>query len=239
MHTAALFPIDPARFPRVVFFTGAGMSQESGVPTYRGRGGVWAQYDYEEYACEAAFRRDPAKVWDFHDRRRTTTAACAPHEGHRAIAAFQARHPSTRVITQNIDGLHQRAGATDVTELHGSLWRVRCGACGVVAEDLSVPIAARHHSCGAWWRPDIVWFGDALRADVFDAAREAMERASLVVSVGTSAVVYPAASLPEVARARGAFMIEVNPEDTPLTPLFDVVVRKTAGAALASLLGTR
>jgi NAD-dependent deacetylase len=230
------FVIDPEAFPRVVFFTGAGMSQESGVPTYRGHGGIWHAYAYEDYACEAAFRRDPVRVWDFHDLRRQTVAACVPHAGHEAIAAYAARHPSTRIVTQNIDGLHQRAGCRDVIELHGSLWGVRCRTCGVRSIDLSAPIANRRHTCRQYLRPDIVWFGDALPVDVFAAAREAMERASLVVAIGTSAVVYPAATLPEIARAHGATLVEVNPEDTPLSALYDVICREPAGRALARLL---
>jgi NAD-dependent deacetylase len=224
------------RFPRVVFFTGAGMSQESGVPTYRGHGGIWEQYNFEEFACEDAFSRDPERVWDFHDVRRQAVAACRPHAGHVAIAAYAKRHAETRIVTQNIDGMHQRAGAASVVELHGSLWRVRCRACGVVVEDLSSPIANRRHVCGQFWRPDIVWFGDALDGAVFAAAYAAMERASLVIAVGTSAVVYPAAALPEVARAHGATLVEVNPEDTPMSSLYDVCIRESAGTALARLL---
>jgi NAD-dependent deacetylase len=223
-------------FERVVFFTGAGMSAESGVPTYRGKGGTWEQYDYEEYACQAAFNRDPEKVWDFHDMRREKTGACAPHPGHGLISAFEAERPSTVVVTQNIDGMHQRAGSQTVHELHGSLWRVRCDACGELLDDTSVPLASRTHSCGAYLRPDIVWFGDMLRMDVVRAAQQAIESCDALVSIGTSAVVYPAAELPLHAKRGGAKLIEVNPEPTPLSDVYDVHLRMPASEALAQLL---
>ena len=141
----------------IVFFTGAGMSAESGIPTYRGHGGIWSQYRYEEYACQRAFDRDPEKVWDFHDLRRAKVASCEPNAGHRLIAELQG-DPSRRVsiITQNIDGMHQRAGARDVVELHGSLWRVRCDREEIIRADTTVPMQPRRCACGAYFRPDIV-----------------------------------------------------------------------------------
>lgn len=222
---------------RIVFFTGAGMSAESGVPTYRGRGGIWHEYNYEDYACQEAFERDPEKVWDFHDKRRATTGACAPHRGHELIAALERARPSTWIITQNIDGLHQRAGSEHVLELHGSLWRVRCDRCGVVFESREVPVASRRHACGEHLRPDIVWFGDMLR---LDTVREAIRRAQecdVFVSVGTSAVVFPAAEMPLYAKQRGARLIEVNPEETPLSEAYDVCLRTPASEALEALIG--
>src|ERR1700677_451197 len=147
-----------ADFKRVVFFTGAGLSAESGIPTYRGKGGIWTEYNYEDYACQRAFDRDPSKVWDFHDKRRAFVAGCAPNEGHELITRTQREQPGTVVITQNIDGLHQRAGATGVIELHGSLWRVRCDRDRVTRPDETVPMSPRQCACGAFFRPDIVWF---------------------------------------------------------------------------------
>lgn len=223
-------------FERVVFFTGAGLSVESGVPTYRGAGGLWHEYRPEEYACQEAFERDPDKVWDFHDERRARTGACAPNEGHEAIARFEAAHPATSVVTQNIDGLHGRAGSRNVHELHGSMWRLRCDGCGVVVENRDVPLVPRTCSCGAYWRPGIVWFGDTLPLDVVEAAEEAIARCDLLVSVGTSAVVYPAARLPLLAKQAGATLVEVNPEETPLSALYDVCIREPASLALRSLL---
>lgn len=222
-------------FERIVFFTGAGMSAESGIPTYRGKGGVWAEYDYEDYACQRAFDRDPEKVWDFHDKRRAAVAACEPHEGHRIVAAVQQRKPGTIIVTQNVDGMHQRAGATDVIELHGSLWRVRCDLDGIVREDASMPMSPRKHGCGGYWRPDIVWFEDALDPRNIERASEALAGCDLLVSVGTSAVVYPAADLPRIAARRGAATVEINLEDTAMSHLYQHRLRGKASEVLARL----
>lgn len=229
-------------FSRIVFFTGAGMSAESGVPTYRGKGGIWKEYDYERYACQRAFERDPERVWEFHDYRRGIVGACAPNEGHRLIARCEAVLPSVTVITQNIDGLHQLAGSRRVLELHGSLWKLRCDRCGWRGEDRSAPL--EDHLCpgcraagrqAVYKRPDIVWFGDDLRAPVIEEARDAIARCDLLISIGTSAVVHPAASLPLVAQQAGARRVEINPEDTPMSPIYEVHMRTTATAALAEL----
>jgi NAD-dependent deacetylase len=222
-------------FKRIVFFTGAGMSAESGIPTYRGAGGIWGQYNYEDYACQRAFDRHPDKVWDFHDKRREMVASKEPNPGHRLLAAVQERQPETKIVTQNIDGMHQRAGARVEAELHGSLWRVRCDACNVVRADLSSPMSPRRHDCGGYWRPDIVWFEDQLDHRVVRKAREALEECDLLVSIGTSAVVYPAAELPRIAVANGAVTIEVNLEDTPMSHLYEHKLRGKASEILAQL----
>lgn len=228
-------------FERVVFFTGAGMSAESGVPTYRGKGGIWREYDYERYACQEAFEAAPEAVWEFHNFRRTLVAACEPNAGHRQIADVQTQRAAT-VITQNIDGLHQLAGSTEVIELHGSLWRCRCDGCGAQHTGRETPMAPLRCDCGAYWRPDIVWFGDSLRRDNtrrdnIEAANEAMLACDLFVSIGTSAVVYPAADLPLVAKRSGATLIEINPDPTPVSELYDVCLRGTATEMLAALDG--
>lgn len=220
-------------FDRVVFFTGAGMSAESGVPTYRGAGGTWSQYPWEEVACQEAFERDPEKVWDFHDLRREKTGACAPHRGHHLVAEVQAEKPGTVIVTQNIDGMHQRAGATTVYELHGSMWRLRADGRCVFNDE--VPLSSRRAPSGAYWRPDIVWFGDPLRPDVIRASLEAMTSCDLLISVGTSAVVFPAAELPIHAKRAGALLVEVNPEETPLSDAYDVHLRMPASQALEEL----
>lgn len=224
-------------FERIVFFTGAGMSAESGIPTYRGSGGIWHEYNYEDYACQQAFVRDPNKVWDFHDKRRATVAACKPNAGHIVVAKVQQEKPGTVVITQNIDGMHQQAGATDVIELHGSLWRVRCDREGVVKPDQTVPMSPRQCACGAYFRPDIVWFGDNLDSRNLRRAAELLEQCDLLVSVGTSAVVYPAAELPRLAMERGAITVEINPDDTPVSHLYQHRLRAKASEALAELYG--
>ncbi len=224
-----------ADYERIVFFTGAGLSAESGIPTYRGDGGVWARYDYRDYACQRAFDRDPEKVWTFHDERREAVAACEPNLAHSIIAEIQRDKPATRIITQNIDGLHQRAGASHVIELHGSLWRVRCQSCGASKDNFDLPLDPRHCECGNWWRPNLVWFEDLLEMSIVEAAVRAIENCDCLVSIGTSGVVYPAAEMPIIAMQAGAMTLEVNPEETPLSALFAHSLRGKATEMLREL----
>jgi NAD-dependent deacetylase len=225
-----------ADFERVLFFTGAGISAESGVPTYRGAGGIWKEYDYQRYACQTAFDEDPERVWEFHNYRRELVGACAPNPGHEHITRFLRDHPNATLVTQNIDGLHQLAGADDPIEVHGSLWRVRCDACGAKKTDRSVPFTERACACGEGiWRPDITWFGDGLDQDVFQRAFTAASEATLVVSVGTSGVVFPAAQIPLVGKQSGATLVEVNPEETAVSAAHDVHLRGPASEMLAQL----
>lgn len=213
------------------------MSAESGVPTYRGRGGIWKEYDYETYACQAAFDLDPRRVWEFHNYRRRLVASCEPNAGHRLVARAEAERPRVVVVTQNIDGLHQRAGSKNVIELHGSLWRTRCDRCGEREASDDAPLVDLQCRCGAFKRPDIVWFGDLLSSDVLRAASEAISEAKLFVAIGTSAIVYPAAELPRLAKRAGAVLVEINLEDTPLSGLYDHCMRGTASSMLAELCG--
>jgi len=230
-------PIKFRYFQRIVFFTGAGMSAESGIPTYRGAGGLWKEYNYEDFACQRAFERDPSSVWDFHDKRREMVQSKEPNPGHRIVSAVQTRQPNTIIVTQNIDGMHQRAGADPdaIAELHGSLWRLRCDAENKVRADDSVPMNPRKCSCGGYWRPDIVWFGDQLDHRVVRRAREALEECDLLVSIGTSAVVYPAADMPRYAKQAGAVTVEINLEDTAMSGLYDHHLRGKASEVLAEL----
>lgn len=217
-----------------VFFIGAGMSAESGVPTYRGKGGIWGEYDYTEYACQRAFERDALKVIEFHELRRAKVLACAPHAGHTALAALQSAHPQVQVITQNIDGLLQRAGVRVAAELHGSLWRQRCAQHGLREDTAAGAYAQRRcPDCGGWLRPDITWFEDAVDEAVFARAGELIARAGLFVSIGTSAVVYPAANFIPLARRAGAQMVEINPETTEASALFTRRYTEPASLALA------
>ncbi len=229
-------PISLSQYERVVFFTGAGMSAESGVPTYRGRGGIWAQYRWEEYACQDAFDADPDKVLAFHQQRRGRVLACQPHAGHSHLAALQGAHPGLSIVTQNTDGMHQRASARDVVELHGSLWRLRCARHGRI-EDLAAAEYARRAcaECGATLRPDITWFADSVNAAVFARAQRLIEQAQLFVAVGTSGIVYPAAGLVPLAARGSARMIEINPDQTELSGLFAEHVREPAGTAVPRL----
>lgn len=210
-----------AEYRSVLFFTGAGLSAESGIPTYRGHGGVWSQYNYEDYACQRAFQRDPEKVLDFHEVRRTRVLECQPHAGHRHLTRLQAAFPQLRVVTQNIDGMLQRAGLRVEGELHGSLWRQRCPSHGL-REDLQAgPYRHRRcEDCGAWLRPDITWFEDMVDEAVFERTRRLVADCDLFVSVGTSGVVWPAAGFAQQARESGALMVEVNPEDNEASPLY-------------------
>jgi NAD-dependent deacetylase len=220
---------------RIVFFTGAGLSAESGIATYRGQGGVWQRYDYRDYACQRAFDRDPAKVWEFHDERRQAVAACQPNLAHQIIAAVLREQPGACVVTQNIDGLHQRAGAAEVIELHGSLWRVRCDREGIVREDHALPLSPKRCRCGDWWRPDLVWFEDMLDSAVLERAIAAIERCDCLVSIGTSALVYPAAELPFIAIRAGALTVEINPEETPVSSYYARVLRGPATEMMRGL----
>lgn len=220
-----------ADFERIVFFTGAGLSAESGIATYRGVGGTWSQYNYKEYACQDAFELDPQKVWDFHDKRRVEALNAPPNRGHEIIAEVQRLKPNTTVITQNIDGILNRVGCKDVIELHGSLWRVRC-TCGVEREDLSAPISSRSCECGEILRPDIVWFGDWLDSKTLRTAKEALATCDLLVSVGTSGNVFPAADLPRRV-AEEAMTVEVNPQDTPMSYMYKHHLRGSATEMLS------
>jgi NAD-dependent deacetylase len=227
--------IDLSDRERIVFFTGAGLSAESGVPTYRGDGGIWQKYNYEDYACQRAFLRDPVKVWEWHEERRRFLSECAPNRAHEIVGAVQAELPATRIVTQNIDGLHQLGGAGDVIELHGNIWRLRCEREGKIHEDRLVPLESHHCACGEWLRPDIVWFEDPLDMETVQEAIEAIAACDCLISIGTSGSVYPAAELPFLARRAGALMVEINTEETQLSPYFDVRLRGLATEMLASI----
>lgn len=223
-------------YSSVVFFIGAGMSAECGVPTYRGAGGIWTQYRYQDFACQRAFDANPESVLDFHEVRREAVLACMPHAGHHALAKLQAAHPRLHVITQNIDGMLQRADVRVDAELHGSLWRLRCTNHGIREDVNAGKFKARRCSdCGEWLRPDITWFEDAVNENVFAHAGELISTAELFVSIGTSAAVYPAASFIPLARRGGARMIEINPERTEASSLFERCHALPASEALTTL----
>jgi NAD-dependent deacetylase len=227
--------IQSENYRNIVFFTGAGMSAESGIPTYRGRGGIWNQYRWEEYACQEAFDCDPEKVLRFHELRRQSVLECTPHAGHFSIAGLEKKHPGLQVVTQNIDGMHQRAGNKNVSELHGSLWRVRCPIHGIL-EDMNEKYKSfRCSECGNWLRPDIIWFGDMLNQDVIHEATLIIRKCDLFISVGTSGAVWPAAGFPRIAKEQGARCIEINPEPNEMSHIYDENIREAAGNALSEL----
>lgn len=210
-----------AKAGRVAVLTGAGVSAESGVPTFRGAGGLWRKYRAEDLATPEAFHRNPKLVWEWYDSRRQLIARCQPNAAHRAIALLERRVPEFLLITQNVDGLHRLAGSVRLVELHGNLWRVRCLDDGKVTENLEVPLQVMppRCGCGGLLRPDVVWFGEALPPEALQEAYDLAESCDVFLVVGTSVVVQPAASLPAIARRRGAYVVEVNLEPTPLTSL--------------------
>jgi NAD-dependent deacetylase len=221
----------------VVALTGAGISAESGVPTFRGEGGLWRNFQPEQLATPEAFHRDPALVWEWYDWRRGLIGSCAPNAAHETLAEMEAALPDFALITQNVDGLHQAAGSCNVLELHGNIWRVRCTGCGKVNEDRRMPLPEiptppRCDECGGLLRPDVVWFGESLSQEVLESALTASARCRLMLVIGTSAVVQPAASLPLVALENGAQLIEVNPAETPLSAHVHEVLRGPAAETL-------
>jgi NAD-dependent deacetylase len=225
---------------RALALTGAGVSAESGVPVFRGEEGLWRSFRPEELATPEAFARDPRLVWEWYAWRRERVAACRPNAAHAMLARLDGRLADFLLATQNVDGLHAAAGSRRVVELHGSLWRVRCTACQSCVPDDRVPLPELPPLCGAAGcggrlRPDVVWFGEALPDAALTAAFEAAREAELVLVIGTSSLVYPAAALPQLARRSGAFVIEVNPEPTPLTPLAQVSLRGKAAELLPAL----
>jgi NAD-dependent deacetylase len=224
---------------RSLALTGAGVSAESGVPTFRGPEGLWRQFRPEDLATPEAFRRDPRLVWEWYAWRREKVAACRPNAAHRALATLDARTPEFLLATQNVDGLHTLSGSRRLVELHGNLWRVRCTGCDSTSEDRRVPLAELppRCDCGALLRPDIVWFGEPLPIEAIDRAFAAARQAEVVLVVGTSSIVYPAAALPQVALSAGAFVIEVNPETTPLSALAQVSLRGAAAEIVPALVG--
>jgi NAD-dependent deacetylase len=224
----------------IVVITGAGVSAESGVPTFRGAGGLWRDFRAQDLATPAAFARDPRLVWEWYDWRRQGLAQVKPNAAHDALARLEQRHAGAfLLVTQNVDGLHAAAGSRKLVEVHGNIWRLRCSACGREREDYAAPLPAlppRCPQCGGLERPGVVWFGEALPEEALNAAFDAAGACDLMLVVGTSAVVYPIAYLPRVARERGARVIEVNPEETALTPLAHESIRGLAAEVLPSLL---
>jgi NAD-dependent deacetylase len=226
-----------ARATNVLVFTGAGISAESGVPTFRGGGNsaVWKGIPFDMISSAGMLAQDLPAVWEWFNYRRGLLGALKPNPAHEAIARWQTLFKDLTLVTQNIDGLHQKAGARKVIELHGNIWRARCFECGSLYEvrdlrfDNSVPVC---FDCGGNLRPDVVLFGEMLPPGAFEAAAMKAQLCELCFVIGTSAVVYPAASIPETARAAGAYVVEVNPEPTPLSDLCDEVVTGKAGEIL-------
>lgn len=225
---------------RVVVLTGAGISAESGVPTFRdAMTGLWARFRPEDLATPEAFERDPKLVWEWYAWRRELVAQAEPNAGHRALVELEARVPEFLLVTQNVDGLHARAGSRNLVELHGNITRTKCFACERVAGEkdlVSDTAPPRCAHCGGMLRPDVVWFGEMLPAHALERAMQAVDACDLLLSVGTSTVVEPAASLPFYALRAGATVVEVNPDPTPLTARASFSLRGQAGVLLPALV---
>ncbi len=225
---------------RVMALTGAGISAESGVPTFRdAQTGLWMKYRAEELATPEAFEANPRLVWEWYGWRRELVAKAEPNPGHHALVALEKRYDDFTLVTQNVDGLHARAGSRNLVELHGNIAQTLCFAertpVDSYADDGSVP--PRCPRCGAFLRPGVVWFGEALPAEALARAHQAAQRCEVALSIGTSSLVEPAASLPLLAKAHGAYLIEINPTPTPLTPHADLVLAGPAGQILPELGG--
>ncbi len=222
----------------VCVLTGAGISAESGVPTFRGEGGLWSRLKPEELANFDAFMKNPENVWAWYQHRKEIMHSVQPNAAHKALAEMEKIIPDFTLITQNIDNLHYRAGSKNVLELHGNIERSYCIKCGKYYSDVQItkekPIP--YCECSGIIRPDVVWFGENLPIDVFDKAVEATRRCELLLSIGTSAVVYPAAGLPLQAKEHGSYVVEINVEYTELSPYVNETIIGRAGEVVPALL---
>ena len=221
---------------KIIFVTGAGISQESGIPTFRGKGGLWRNYDPMKLASIDAFYENPKLVWEWYEERRKNILQAEPNLGHRAIAELE-KFVEVIVLTQNIDGLHKRAGSTNILELHGSIIKIKCTVCDFNAEiENSFEEIPPKCKCKNVLRPDVVWFGEPLPQDVWQQALNHASNAELMIIAGTSLEVSPANMLPMHAKQNNAKLIEINPDRTIMSEKMDLVINQTASKALLELL---
>ena len=221
---------------KITVVTGAGISQESGIPTFRGKDGLWKNYDVMKLATIDAFYDDPKLVWEWYNERRKNVLAAKPNQGHKAIAELE-KYAQVTVLTQNIDGLHQKAGSKEVLELHGSIVKIKCSVCDFQSEieeefDKIPPIC----KCSNILRPNVVWFGESLPENVWQKAIIYASQCDLMIIVGTSLVVSPANTLPIYAKQNDATLLEINPEITEMSAEMDLVVRNTGATTLPKLV---
>lgn len=223
----------------IVFFTGAGVSAESGIATFRDDGGIWKKFRPEELANFDAFMNNPDRVWEWYQYRRDIVNECQPHPGHYAIAEFEKHFDKVSVVTQNVDGLHRRAGSKEVYELHGNIERNFCVDCKTFYDSPEIKESEktpRCEKCGGLIRPDVVWFGEALPMEIFSDGEKAAQKSDICFIVGTSAVVYPAASIPLSAKQAGSFLVEINPDSTEISGYVDLSIRGKAGEILPEIM---
>ncbi len=225
-----------ARARSVVVLTGAGVSAESGVPTFRGPDGLWKNHRPEELATPQAFQQDPALVWEWYRWRQQVVSGCGPNPGHYALAALEELIEHFALVTQNVDGLHRRAGSRTVLELHGNLFQARCTREGTVRDFTAGDALPPHCECGAMLRPHIVWFGEPLDRLTIEEAFVCAQNADVCLVAGTSGVVAPASMIPMHAASHRAAVIEVNPHDTPLTGVARYALRGNSGEVLPRLV---
>jgi NAD-dependent deacetylase len=220
------------KFRKIVFVTGAGISQESGIPTFRGNDGLWRNHDAMKLATIDAFYDNPKLVWEWYNERRMNIFQAQPNLGHKAIAELE-KYVEVVVLTQNIDGLHQKAGSSKVLELHGSVVKIKCSVCDykeeILAEISNLPPLCK---CGNILRPDVVWFGESLPQDVWQKAIVFASQCDLMIIAGTSLVVSPANTLPIYAKQNNSILIEINPENTEMSAEMDLAIRNTSAVTL-------
>ena len=225
-----------SNFKKIVFVTGAGISQESGIPTFRGKDGFWRKHDAMKLATIEAFYEDPELVWEWYNERRNNIFSAEPNPGHMAIAELE-KYVDVVILTQNIDGLHQRAGSSKVLELHGSIIKVKCTVCDfrdeIITEFEKVPPFCK---CGNMLRPDVVWFGESLPQDVWQKAMIHANQCDAMIIVGTSLVVSPANTLPIYAKQNNALLIEINPEETIMSSDMDYSLRSFGAVSLPNFV---
>jgi len=227
-----------AKAERVTALTGAGISAESGVPTFRGADGLWRNHNVMELATPHAFSRDPELVWEFYNWRRNLITGLTFNPGHKALVDLEARLPHFTLITQNVDGLHLKAGSKNLLEIHGNLWKVRCTKCHTVSLNMSLNMGPlpKCGECGGLLRPHVVWFGESLDSALLTRAIEAARSCQVMLVIGTSAIVQPAASLALEAKDAGAVVAEINLEETPNSGMMDMVLLGKSGEILPKLL---
>jgi NAD-dependent deacetylase len=222
----------------LLVITGAGISNESGIPTFRGNDGLWNNYRAEELATPWAFERDPETVWKWYDWRRGIIGNAQPNPGHLAIKELEDRFDNFLLITQNVDGLHGRTGVKKMVEIHGNLWRARCMREHTTSMLMDVPLASipPKCQCGALLRPDVVWFGESIPTQALEESFRVLEMCDTLIVVGTSGAVYPVASFPETVKSNGGFVIEVNMEETPISRIADIALYGKSGEILPGLV---